>query len=143
ARRRLGTVLAPVLRRAQPRLDRWMEAPRADDLLERVHRHAIPLRGKIALDVVLEAAAGPRALRALDAREIDARRIHDRRAGALELVDRRHEHVDYFRVGRVALVRLPQDADPRACQRVALERLAIVRNRAAVARRGRRIVRIL
>ena len=50
--------------------------------------------------------------------EVDAHRIDDRRAGALQVLERRREHLDDLGIGRVALVGLAQDADPRAFQAV-------------------------
>ena len=85
--------------------------------------------------------------------EIDAHRIDDDGAGALEVVDRRHEDLDDFRVRRVAFVRLPQDADASSLQAVLLERREVVGNGRRVSARtevardwrvgdGHRIVRI-
>ena len=51
-----------------------------------------------------------------------ARRIDNGRAGAPEIVDGAHEDVDDLGIGRVALVRLTQDADARAAQAVAHQR---------------------
>ena len=48
--------------------------------------------------------------------EIDASGIDDDGAGALEVVDRGHEDLDDLRVGGVAFVRLPQDADAPTLQ---------------------------
>ena len=72
---------------------------------------------------------GAPALRPAHLRQIDLHRIDDRRAGLPQVLDRRHEDLHDFRIGRVALVRLAQDADARALQAVAHERGAIVGDR--------------
>ena len=58
------------------------------------------------------------ALRPADVLQIDAHGIDDRRARALQVLDRVREHVDDFGIRRIALVRLAEDADARALQAV-------------------------
>ena len=87
-----------------------------------------PCAGEVAVDVVLEAAARARALRAPDVVEIDARRIDDdRRPARFRSSTRRHEDLDDLRIGRVALVGLAQDADARALQAVLAAATRVVR----------------
>ena len=118
-----GPFSRALLRLLEPALHRRMEPPRLDDLLEAVDRHAVALRREVAVDVVLEAAARAGALRPPDLIELDAHGIDDHGAGALQILERRREHLHDLRIGRVALVGLAQHADARAFQAVALSAL--------------------
>ena len=121
---RPGTPACPAVGRAllgllQPRCTVGWNLPRRDDLVERLHRHAVAVRARNTASMSgLKPLARGRALRPRGSRRaVDRRRIDDGRAGAPQVLDRRHEHLHDLRVGRVALVGLPQHADARAAQR--------------------------
>ena len=67
-------------------------------------------------------------MRSFDLVEVHPHRIDDDRAGALHVVDCRHEHLHDLRVGRVTFVGLPQDAEAATLQAVFSQRGEIVRD---------------
>ena len=97
-----------------------MELAGLDHVRQRFHRNAIASRGEIVIQVVLEAHARANVARPLNRIQAFYRcGIDDGRSGAPKVVHRFHENRDNFRIGRLALIGLPQHADHGAVQSVA------------------------
>ncbi len=96
------------------------------------------------IEVVLEAHARANVARPLNRIQAFYRRgIDDGRSGAPKVVHRFHENRDNFRIGRLALIGLPQHADHGAVESVGIEGRGVIRMRMIARRGGDRIVRVI
>src|SRR4029453_6719253 len=141
ARRRVRPILGSSLRLLEATLNGWMELAGLDDFGEALDRDAIAMAGQVAIDVVLEAAAGPGAGVPLDGIERHWRRIDNHCSGLAHGVERVHEDLGDLGIGRVPLVGLAKYADSGALQAITPERRSVDRTRGWFARRPERLHR--
>ena len=104
-----------------------MEAPRLHDLLERMQRRFVAEAREVRVQIVLElvAAAALSAPRRVETGDFD--RVDHLRADVAQLADRTGEHTLHFAVERRRVVRLMEDAEPRAFESIRAERVRIAR----------------